>query len=202
MKKRALIGAGGHAREVMSIINRNFPKISPINYMFVEDEYYKHGEDYICPLSNFNPELYEVMVAIGDPIVRERIVNSLPKETQFFTYIDPTVIMLSNSSIGKGTYIGPNSIITTNVRVGDHALINRGCQIGHDAIMLGYVSMMPGSIISGGCRVHDRVYLGTNSSIKEDTIVCSDVTIGLNAGVIKDINKPGTYIGTPAKKIK
>ena len=201
MRKRVLIGAGGHAREVMSVINRNYPKTSPISYMFVEDEYYRDDKDYIIPLSNFNPELYEVMVAIGDSILRERLVNSLPKETKFFTYIDPTAIVDRSVVIGEGSYIGPNSIITTNVNIGEHVILNRGCQVGHDVIMLNYVSMMPGAIISGGCRVHDRVYLGTNSSIKEDTIVCSDVTLGLNAGVVKNINKPGVYVGTPTKKI-
>lgn len=170
--------------------------------MFVEDSWYDGKKDYVHPISKLDIEEYEVMIAIGDPTVRERIVKSLPEETKFFTYVDPTSIVDNSISIGEGTYIGPNSIVTTNVRIGDHALINRGCQIGHDTIMLDYVSMMPGSIVSGGCRVHDRVYLGTNSSIKEDTIVCSDVTIGLNAGVVKDINKSGTYVGTPAKKIK
>ena len=28
------------------------------------------------------------------------------------------------------------------------------------------------------------------------------LTIGLNSGVVKDINEAGVYIGTPAKKIK
>jgi acetyltransferase-like isoleucine patch superfamily enzyme len=151
MRKRALIGAGGHAREVMSVINRNYPKTSPISYMFVEDEYYRDDKDYIFPLSNFYPELYEVMIAIGDPKVRERIVKSLPEGTKFFTYIDPTSIIDNSISIGEGSYIGPNSILTTNINIGNHAILNRGCQVGHDVIMLNYVSMMPGSVISGGC---------------------------------------------------
>lgn len=201
MRKRALIGAGGHAREVMSIINRNSPYITPISYMFVEDEYYNYDEDYICPLSNFNPELYEVIVAIGDEKVRERIVNSLSKETKFFTYIDLTSIVDRSIMVGEGSYIGPNSIVTTNVQVGDHALINRGCQIGHDNKIGNYLSMMPGAIISGGCRIGDRVYLGTNSSVRENVVICSDVIIGLNGGVVKDINEEGTYVGTPTKKI-
>ena len=33
-------------------------------------------------------------------------------------------------------------------------------------------------------------------------MVCDSVTIGLNTGVVKDIYESGTYVGTPAKKIK
>ncbi len=61
---------------------------------------------------------------------------------------------------------------------------------------------MPGAIVSGNVRIFDAVYLGTNSSIKEKTSIHSFTTIGLNSGVIKSIEEPGVYGGTPAKKIK
>jgi UDP-3-O-[3-hydroxymyristoyl] glucosamine N-acyltransferase len=32
--------------------------------------------------------------------------------------------------------------------------------------------------------------------------ICDDVIIGMNAGVVKNISEPGTYVGTPAIKIK
>ena len=62
--------------------------------------------------------------------------------------------------------------------------------------------MMPGSIISGDVIIGDRVYLGTNSTIIEKISVCSDVVIGANSVVVKDINENGTYVGVPSKKIK
>ena len=41
-------------------------------------------------------------------------------------------------------------------------------------------------------------YLGINSSIKQGNSICEKVMIGLNAGVVKNIETPGTYIGAPA----
>ena len=64
------------------------------------------------------------------------------------------------------------------------------------------ISAMPGSIVSGNVRIHDLVYLGTNSSIKEKLTIHSLSTIGLNTGVIKDITEPGVYGGVPANKKK
>ena len=61
---------------------------------------------------------------------------------------------------------------------------------------------MPGAIVSGNVKIYDLVYLGTNSSIKEKISIHSLTTIGLNSGVIKNIEEPGVYVGTPAKKIK
>jgi UDP-3-O-[3-hydroxymyristoyl] glucosamine N-acyltransferase len=61
---------------------------------------------------------------------------------------------------------------------------------------------MPGSIVSGNVKIYDLVYLGTNSSIKEKLSIHSLTTIGLNSGVVKHIDEPGIYVGSPAKKIK
>ena len=61
---------------------------------------------------------------------------------------------------------------------------------------------MPGSIVSGNVKIHDCVYMGTNSSIKEKTSIHSLVTIGMGSAVIKNINESGTYVGVPSKKIK
>ena len=64
-----------------------------------------------------------------------------------------------------------------------------------------YFSAMPGSIVSGNVTIHDCVYLGTNSSIKEKLSIHSLTTIGLNSGVVHNIEESGTYGGTPTKKI-
>ena len=191
--KLALYGYGGHAREVASQIGQEIT-------FFVDDEYVNQMTQ---PISLFDPNEYLMMVAVGDPRDRYDMVQKLPKETKFFTFIHPTALILDNNiEIGIGSFIGANSILTTNIKIGKHALLNRGNQIGHDTIIGDYFSAMPGAIVSGNVTVYDMVYLGTNSSIKEKTSIHSLTTIGLNSGVIKDIEEPGVYGGTPAKKIK
>ena len=61
---------------------------------------------------------------------------------------------------------------------------------------------MPGSIVSGNVRIAESVYMGSNSSIKEKISICSDVIIGSNATVVKNIITSGTYVGVPAKFLK
>jgi sugar O-acyltransferase (sialic acid O-acetyltransferase NeuD family) len=191
--KLALYGYGGHAKEVAAQIDQDV-------IFFVDDNY---TNEYTQPISSFNPNEYSMMVAIGDSKTRYDMVQKLPKETKFFTFIHPTVLMLSdNIEIGEGSFIGANSILTTNIKIGKHALLNRGNHIGHDTAIGDYFSAMPGAIISGNVRIYDVVYLGTNSSIKEKLSIHSSTTIGLNSGVISNIEEPGVYGGTPAKKIK
>jgi sugar O-acyltransferase (sialic acid O-acetyltransferase NeuD family) len=190
--KLALFGYGGHAREVAKQIDEEVT-------FFVDDMY---ANDVAKPISEFDVNEYRMMVAVADPRTRYDIINKLPKNTNYFSFIHPTaLIMDSNIIIGEGSFIGAYSVLTTNIRIGKHALLNRGNHIGHDCKIGDYFSAMPGSIVSGNVTIHDLVYLGTNSSIKEKLSIHSLTTIGLNSGVVKSINEPGIYAGAPVKLI-
>jgi UDP-3-O-[3-hydroxymyristoyl] glucosamine N-acyltransferase len=104
--------------------------------------------------------------------------------------------------IGEGSFIGANSIITCNVEIGKHAILNRANHIGHDCRIGDYFSAMPGSIVSGNVNLGNKVYLGTNSSIREKITICDNVTIGLNTGIVKDISLSGTYIGQNTRQLQ
>lgn len=189
----ALFGYGGHAREVAAQIGE---KVT----FFVDDE---HVNEDTQSIKLFNPSEYVMMVAVADTKDRKRIVESLPKETQYFTFIHPTALLMdSNIEIGEGSFVGAYSILTTNIKLGKHSILNRGVQIGHDSNVGDYFSAMPGSIVSGNVSIGSNVYLGNNSSIKEKKFVVSDVIIGSNATVVKNIISAGIYVGVPAKKIK
>ena len=191
--KKALLGYGGHAREVMAQMNMTLP-------CYVDDKFINENT---LPISKLNFKECEVIVAIGNPIDRKKMIDKLPLNVKYFTFIHPTAqIMDDNIEIGEGSFIGANSIITINVKIGKHSLLNRGCHIGHDTMVGDYLSMMPNSVISGNVSIDNCFYLGTNSSVREKITICDNVTIGLNSGVIKDINKEGTYVGLPVKKIK
>jgi sugar O-acyltransferase (sialic acid O-acetyltransferase NeuD family) len=189
----ALYGYGGHAREVAAQIDQ------PITF-FVDDKYLTEETK---PISEFDPTKYLIMVAVADSKDRFDMVQRLPKETQFFTFIHPTALILSdNVQVGVGSFIGANSILTTNIKLGKHAILNRGNQIGHDSEIGDYFSAMPGAIVSGNVKMHDCVYMGTNSSIKEKLSIHSLSTIGMNSCVVKHIKEPGVYVGVPVRKIK
>jgi sugar O-acyltransferase (sialic acid O-acetyltransferase NeuD family) len=195
--KKAIIGAGGFAREVKAQMGDYTIKC------FIDDQYWKENNEYIFPLSEFDPQEYEVVVAIGDPKTRYEIISRLPKETKFFVFKHPSAQILGNDvNVGQGSIICAGVIITTNVVIGDHAHLNLHTTIGHDCRIGNYFTTAPGAKISGNCDIGDYVYIGTNASVKEKTNICNESIIGLNAGVVKHITESGTYIGTPAKKIK
>ena len=189
---KALIGNGGHAREVISQMGIKLVR-------FVDDQYMDNDT---LPLSELDINKYEVMVAIADSKDRYETTQRLPNGTKFFKFIHPTALIMEDVEIGEGSFIGANSILTTNIKIGKHAILNRGIHIGHDCVIGDFFSAMPGSVVSGNVRIYDCVYLGNNSSIKEKLSIHSLTTIGMNGAVVKHIEEPGTYVGVPVKKLK
>lgn len=189
--KKILVGNGGHAREVMAQMGVKLTR-------FVDDKYVTEDTQ---PISSIDPTKHIAMVAVANSKDRFDIVQRLPKKLKYFTFIHPTAIIMKNVEIDEGSFIGAYSILTTDIKIGKHVILNRGNHIGHDCVIGNYFSAMPGAIVSGNVRIHDCVYMGNNSSIKEKISIHSMCTIGMNGAVVKDIEEPGIYVGVPTKKI-
>jgi len=196
--KKAIIGAGGCGRDIKYHILDNNPS-EDITF-FVDEQYL---DENTLPLSLLNVEKYEVIVAIGSPIARKQMVEKLPKNINFFTFIHKSAIILDkNIIIGKGSMVYAGCILTTNITIGEHCHLNLSTTISHDAKIGDYVTTSPGVRIAGSCNIGNNVYIGMNSSIREKINICDNVLIGLNSGVVKNIYDEGVYGGVPAKKIK
>lgn len=206
-KKICIVGAGGFAREVLccvidSISNKE--EIEDVACFMVADEDYDETTLMGVPIishSLFDPEMYKVIVGIGDPVLRKKIVNKLPANTEFATIIHPSAVISRWVEIGPGSIITAGTIITCNVKIGSHAHLNLHTTIGHDCNIGDYFTTTPGTNISGNCRFGNNVYLGTNSSVRQGVEIGDDVTIGMGGVVVKDILEPGVYIGNPVKKL-
>lgn len=196
-KRLALYGAGGHASEVIAQLRSMNYSVAKI---FVDDEYVTKT---FSPISSFNPDNYLIMIPVSNSQARENMVRKLPAETEFFSFVHPTALIMDSKTIkiGKGCFIGAYSILTTDIILGDHAILNRGVHLGHGCRIADFFSAMPSSVVSGDVKIGNRVYLGTNASVKEKITICDDVTIGMNSPVHHDILESGIYVGDNLRKI-
>lgn len=196
-KRLALYGAGGHASEVIAQLKSMNYKIEKL---FVDEQYVRDGYDSI---KNFNPEDHLMMIPVSNSVARQKMFEKLPKETEFFSFIHPTALLMEieTISIGQGCFIGAYSVLTVDIQIGDHAILNRGVHIGHGCRIGNFFSAMPCSVVSGDVTIGNNVYLGTNSSVKEKISICDDVTIGMNSPVHHNIEFSGIYVGDNLRKL-
>lgn len=142
-------------------------------------------------------------MTIGDPIVKKEIFQKIKNPlVKFPILIHPSVIISDKVEIGEGSIICAGNIITVNIKIGKHVIINLDCTIGHDAIINDYCSLMPSVNISGETEVGECSYFGTAALTINQRKVGKNVIIGANSSVIKDIPDNCTAVGSPATPIK
>jgi len=209
-KKICIFGSSGFAKEVLLLAKdcgydvEFFVDLHTGNLMGCD--IIKEEEFDYCNIENFN-----IVVAVGSPKLRKKIVDSIllkNPSAEFQTLIHPSAKTMglkydwSNISIGKGSVICANCILTGDIKLGDFSQLNLSTTIGHDVKAGDYFTTAPGVHINGNNNIGNQVYFGSNTSTVENIKIVDNITIGANACVTKDLFEAGTYIGLPAKKLE
>jgi len=213
MKKISIFGAGGFGREVAVLIEQ-------INEVKKEWEFIGFWDDNkdLKPIINDYPnlggleqlnnykdgELY-IVCAVAEPNIKEKIISNITNSNiKFATLIHPNAIIGNRKfvSIGKGTIIGAGNIITANIEIGKHVILNLACTVGHDTIIEDYCSFMPTVNISGEVLIKKNVYVGTGAKIINLLEIGENTTVGAGAVVAKSLPANCVAVGVPAKPIK
>jgi sugar O-acyltransferase (sialic acid O-acetyltransferase NeuD family) len=211
MEKIAIFGAGGFGREVHMLIeqiNKAKPTFDFIGYF---DDGLEKGKDIngypvlggMDVLNNIGE--ISLVVAVGDPGIKRKIIRKITNpKVKYPTLIHPGVLIgdMNYNRIGKGCIICAGVIITVNVDIGDHVILNLSCTVGHDTIIKDFCSFMPTVNISGEVVIEDAVFVGTGTKIINQTSIGKNTIVGAGAVVVKPIPENCTAVGSPAKPIK
>ena len=187
-KKIVIIGAGGHAKSVIDIIEelRNWKIIGLIGR---ENEESKQVSGYSVigtdkDLEFIRKECKYAFIGIGqiktcEPRIRiakelERLEFEIPAIKSKNAYISKRAI------IGRGTLVSHGTIINSGAIIGKNAIINSGAIIEHDSKICDYTHISTGTIINGGAVVEKMSFIGSNSMVREGVTVpeCSIIRAG------------------------
>ena len=200
-----IYGAGGHAKVIAESAFglKSFSKI-----LFIDDN--DHNKNFISKNSNFsliseselpnNLDNSYAIVGIGDNKTRHEVVKKCHK-IPFITVASPDAIISQSAEMSSGSFIGPGAIINADTRIGDHTIINTRSVVEHDCIIGSFCHIGPSSSIAGGVKLGNSTFVGGGTYINPNVSICDNVIIGSGSLVLNDIEEPGTYVGSPVKKI-
>ena len=209
MKQIVIIGAGGFGREVAWLIEE-INKESPTWDLkgFIDEDPLLEGKvlngyKVIGGIESIKKENLYACIAIGSPQVKKEIVKKLQgTNIKYANLIHPNVVKSSYITYGQGCIICAGNILTVNIEIGDHVIINLDCTIGHDVRIGSYSTILPSTNISGYDIIGESVTIGTGTKIIQGLSIGENAIIGAGSTVIRDIDSSCTVVGSPARVIK
>ncbi len=101
----------------------------------------------------------------------------------------------------RGTYVAAGAYIGPGAKIGANTIINTASVIEHETVVGDRTHTVPPATVCGRSRVGSYVFLGAGAVVIDGISICDQVIIGACAVVKENITEPGTYAGTPARRI-
>lgn len=199
--------AGGLGMEVMDLARRiNLHSNRWEHLRFIDDVrsaplfYGTEVYPFDRVLKNFPIGSFEVVIANGEPAVREKLYGKLQEHRiPLTTLIDPSAIVSDSAQIGSGVVLFGFTVVSSQVLLSDNCLFYPHTFIGHDCRIQPHCVVAAGVNIGGHCVIGRSSFIGMGAAIRQNTAVGRHVIIGMNAAVTKQIPNDVVAYGVPAQ---
>lgn len=209
MKKLVLVGGGAFSRELINWIHDADPNVSQFELVGYLDstpnKLQALGYDipYLGLIEDYIPaEEHHLLMAINDPVQKERIVQILKeKSAKFIGFIHHSAVIASTSRLGEGVIVCPQSFVSANTIVGDFVFINGLCSIGHDVVVGDYSTLSAHVDLTGYVKVGRGVFFGTSAKVIPKIIIGDGARIGAGALIMRNVKDHVTMYEMPSRKL-
>lgn len=207
--KIVVIGGGGHAKVVASIVkklgtfeilgytdNKDRGPLLSMPYLGTDEMLPRLKEQY----SRLSAVLGIGYLGEGD--VRERLVEKLRTiGVTIPAIISPQAIINEEVETREGTVVMDGVVVNSGTRIGKYVIINTCASIDHDCEIGDFTHIAPGVTLSGGVKIGARSLVGVGATVVQYKIVGDQCIIGAGAVVTTDCLESGVYVGVPTKKL-
>lgn len=210
MENLIIIGAGGFGREMFAAAREavGYGESFRIKgFLDGNPDALKGFADY--PGIVGDPETYEIsegdvfISALGNIATRRRCVAMIEgRGGRFIPIVHRSASTGPNVSVGDGSFIAHNAVLTADVSVGRHSCVFHGTVIGHDTSLADYTHVYSLVSIGGGVRVEDGAAVFPGSRIVPRVKIGAGATVGIGSAVLRDVPPGTTVFGVPAERLR
>lgn len=169
-----LIGAGGHCRSCIDVIEQD----GRFDILGVVDKV-RQGESSTMlgyPLIGADEDLPALrgecdyaLVTVGQiktPLIRMRLHERL-KELGFDlpAIVSPLAYVSQHAEIGEGIVVMHRAVVNAGAKVGDNCILNSCSLVEHDAVVGSHVHLSTGAIVNGESIVGNGSFVGSGAVV-------------------------------------
>ncbi len=194
-KKIILIGAGGHAKSCLDVLN-SLSKYYKIVGLVDNNKNLKKILNYkIIGTNKDLPKIYKscksALICIGQ-IKNSQIRKDCFKNLKRIGFKLPSVIskhayFSKNSKIGIGSIVMHGVIVNAFSSIGNNCIINTNSTIEHDVIIGDNCHIAGGSVVNGGVKIGNGTFIGSGTVIKQGVKIGNNCVVKANTFVRKNI---------------
>ena len=210
-KKIVVIGASGHAKVIIDIIERE----DKYEVLGLIDSYKEKGgktfgyailgTEKILPQLIEEEDLFGGFLAIGDNYIRKELFFKIKKIQPNFRYINaihPHAVIGAKVKIGKGVVIMPGVIVNTQSKIDDFCILNTKSTLDHECRMREFSSLGPGTNVGGNVSIGECTAISLGAKVIENITIGKHAVIGAGALVIRNVGDFKIAFGVPAKEVR
>jgi UDP-perosamine 4-acetyltransferase len=212
MSKIVVIGGGGHAKVIISILNR-IDEYQVAGYTDLVDKSEILGAPYLGDdavleeaIGDFRPCAAVIgfgILGLSDIEKRSAVATKLKALGYSLpAIVAPGAIVSVDVEIGDGTVIFDGAVVNAGSILGRYAIVNTSSSVDHDCALGDSVHIAPGATLGGGVRVGDNSFVGAGATVINGIHIAANCVIGAGAVVIRDCRENGKYLGVPARLVE
>ncbi len=207
MRELVIVGAGGHGRETLDIVEavnavaptwafRGFVDDGPSSAERIE----RRGAVLLGAVDHLRSHPTCYVLGIGASQTRARLDERLSGwGAEAVTLVHPHATLGADNRIGEGVLVAAGARVTTNVTLGRHVHLNVNAVVSHDCSVGDHATLSPGAHVNGEVTLGRRTFLGTGAIVLPGVVVGDDACVGAGAVVTRDVAPRAVVRGVPAR---
>ena len=134
---------------------------------------------------------------------REQTIDLLDEyDSDCVTFIHETASVHEGAVIGKGSCVANFSTVMQGAVLGKHCFVETYCLISHNTTVGNNCMLHSGTMIAGKTTIGKNCMFNFRSGVMNKLDICDNTVVGAFSNVTKNIDTPGVYVGTPARKLR
>ena len=206
MKHLVIIGAGGFGREMFGAAREAVGFGTEFDIKgFLDDRIdalsgFNGYPPVLSSLAGYRPEPDDVFItALGDIATRRRCAGLIAaKGGRFISVVHRTASLGPNVTVGAGSFVAHNVVLTADVHAGDHVCIFHNTSIGHDTTLGDYAHVYAQCTIGGSVRIGAGAAVYPGARVVPRIEIGEDAVVGIGSVVILGVPAKTTLVGNPA----